>query len=71
MPTSPTNKIELPLKAYEAFMELQKRILTCDVDPEIARHEMIDILSPYWDHMPEPWEATEVVLKHVPISILH
>jgi len=64
----PTNTIELPLEAYERFKDLQHRVLTYEVDPEVARHEMIDLLSPYWDHLPEPWERTEVALRPTPRS---
>ena len=69
--TSPTRRIELPLKAYEAFLDLQGRILRMEVDFETARYETIEIIAPYCDGLPEPWEASEVVLKKTPMSILH
>ena len=71
MATRRVNRIELPIKDYERFLDLQKRILASDVTPEMARFETIEILSPYWDHTPEPWEATEVVLKPIISNILH
>lgn len=68
--TSPTNRIELPVEVYERFLDLQHRILTCEIDHEAAGNEMRDLLSPYWTHQPQPWEATEIVLKRVPMSSL-
>ena len=64
------NIIELPIDDYERFKDLQRKILTYDIDPDIARYEMIEILSPHWTHVPEPWERTEVRLKKVISSII-
>ena len=63
------NLIELPLAAYEAFQELQRKIIAADIAPEMAKYEAIEILKPYWSHMPEWWETTEVVLKKAITSI--
>jgi hypothetical protein len=62
-PLAPTGQVELPLDAYERFKDLQHRILTHNIDPEVARYELIELLSPHWDHLPEPWERIEVSLK--------
>ena len=67
---TPTNRIELPAHAYEAFLDLRNRVLAYEIDPEMAQLEAINILSPYWTHQPEPWERTEVVLKPATMSIL-
>jgi hypothetical protein len=64
-----TNRIELPLDAYERFKELHRQILCSEIDPDLARYEMIELLKTYWEHEPEPWEATEIVLKKAAISI--
>ena len=63
------NLIELPLAAYEAFQELQRKIIAADIDPEMAQYEAIEILKPYWSHQPEWWETTEIVLKKATMSI--
>lgn len=63
-----TNRIELPAHAYEAFLDLQNRLLTAEIDQGTAFDEMAAILSPYWSHQPNPWEQTEIVLKQVPMS---
>ena len=63
------NLIELPLPAYEAFQELQRKIIAADIDPEMAQYEAIEILKPYWSHQPEWWETTEIVLKKAVMSI--
>lgn len=60
---TPVNQVELPLADYDKFLDLQRRVLTCDVDPETARYEMIELLRPYLDHTPEPWETTEISLQ--------
>lgn len=70
MSYTPTGRIELPAHAYEAFLDLQDRILRYEVEPDDAVAEMERILSPYWVKRPEHWEATEVVLKLTPTSIL-
>lgn len=70
MGVSTTQIIELPAWAYERFLDLQDRILREDITTEMARYEAIEILSPFWDHEPEPWEATEIVLKRTTLSIL-
>ena len=62
------NLIELPLPAYEAFQELQRKIIAADIDPQMANYEAIEILKPYWTHQPEWWETTEVVLKKAIMS---
>lgn len=63
------NQIQLPIEAYDAFMDLQARILSYDVDPETANFEAIEILKHHWDHQPEPWEQTEIVLKSTATSL--
>ena len=57
------NLVELPLYQYDLFLELQRKILAYDIDPDQARVEMLDLVGPFMDHTPEPWERTEVVLK--------
>lgn len=57
------NRIELPVAAYEAFLDLRNRVLAYEIDPETAQAECIEILRPYWTHQPQPWEKTEIVLK--------
>lgn len=66
----PTLIIALPAKDYERFLDLQQRIINYEIDPEMATYETIEILSPYWERRPEPWESTQVVLKKSIMSIV-
>jgi hypothetical protein len=61
----PFNTVELPIYQYDLFCELQRKILTYEIEPEQARYEMIELIRPFMDHTPEPWEKTEIVLKKV------
>jgi hypothetical protein len=63
-----TAVIELPADAFDRWLDLQHRMLTEYYDPEAAKAEAIEILSPHWTHHPEPWERTEVVLKRTIMS---
>jgi hypothetical protein len=56
------NLVEVPADVYERFLNLGEQIINMEIDPEIARFEIIALLSPYWDHIPESWEHTEVAL---------
>lgn len=50
--------IYLPPDAYDAFQDLQRRILAHQMEPEAARAEAEAILAPYVTHMPGQWDQT-------------
>lgn len=66
MNAQPTRVIWLPLNAYEAFRELQGRILAYEVDLESAKAQLQEILAPYVTSMPGPDDATVIALKDSP-----
>lgn len=65
MSTPGYNLVELPIYEYDLYLELQRKILTFDIEPEQARYEMIELIRPFMDHTPEPWERTEISLRKV------
>lgn len=62
------HRIELPASAYERVQVLQHQVLAHEIEPEEAHLEMIDIIAPYTNTIPEPGDQTDLILKRVPIS---
>lgn len=61
--------ISVPANIYESILDLQHRVLAHDVEPDQARYEMTDLISPYCQRLPvEGEDTTEIVLQRAVMS---
>jgi hypothetical protein len=65
---APNRYIWVPAHTYEALQDLQHRILTYQVDPDVARGEMESLLTPHLDRPLSPTDRVEILLKTTPMS---
>ena len=62
--------IQLPAPAYEPFQDIQNRILSYEITPEMAEYETKQLIAPYVANMPGPQDTTEVMLAETVRSFL-
>lgn len=62
--------IYLPINDYEDAQLLQHRILSYEITPEQATHEMRELLAPHVTIMPGPDDQVELRLRPATRSFL-